>query len=140
MANRFMWVDLQIKNICDIERHHTEADIRTELGKLPQGLGETYEAIFHKISSHADDSQRLAMATLRWIMCAQRPLSLDDINIAISVDAGGNMVNAANLDKETILRFCHNLVIWDSTQNVIRFAHLSVREFLEKSTDRKSVV
>lgn len=35
MTKRFLWVDLQIKNICDIERHHTEADVRAELGKLP---------------------------------------------------------------------------------------------------------
>lgn len=40
----------------------------------------------------------------------------------------------ANIEKDSILRFCHNLVIWDSAQKVLRFAHLSVREFLENST------
>lgn len=36
------------------------------------------------------------------------------------------------MQKEQVLDLCHNLVVYDEGLDVFRFAHLSVREFLEK--------
>src|SRR5690606_39261644 len=38
-------------------------------------------------------------------------------------------------DVETLLEICHNLVVQDKQQNVVRFAHFSVREFLQARLD-----
>lgn len=38
-----------------------------------------------------------------------------------------------DLTAKILLKLCHNLVTWDHQSNVIRFAHLSVREFIEKA-------
>lgn len=112
-----MWVDLQIKNICDPSRSHTEADteadVRVELGKLPKDLGETYAQIFQKIKPYLVNSQRLVMKTVSWIMCAQGPLSPNEIIRVISdeSESNGNTAKVPNVDEGTVLRFCHNLVI-----------------------------
>lgn len=145
-----MWVDLQIKNICDSDRFHTEDDIRAELGILPKDLSESYSKIFQRILSHPIKSRQLAIGTLSWIMWARSPLSTDAIIDLISGASGSDEDNPTmvagldkqtvlrfchtrvpGLDKETILRFCHNLVVWDRGQDKFRFAHLSVGEFLE---------
>lgn len=131
---RFMWVDLQIKNLCNNDRFHFPADIRAELGKLPRGLKETYSKIFHAISAYPDRSRLLTMRALKWVMCAQRPLSPTELIMAISVDLDTNLPQPLPLDKETILRFCNNLVIWDRELDVVRFAHRSVQEFLEETS------
>lgn len=128
-----MWVDLQIKNLCDNDRFHIPADIRAELGKLPKGLKETYSKIFHKISAYPDRSKLITMRALKWVMCAQRPLSPAELIMAISVDLDTNLLQPLPLDKETILRCCNNLVIWDRELDVVRFAHRSVQEFLEET-------
>lgn len=131
---RFMWADLQIKNLCDNDRPHLPADIRAELGKLPKGLKETYSKIFHEISAYPDRSRLITMRALKWVMCAQRPLSPAELIVAISVDLDTNLPQPLPLDKETILRFCNNLVIWDRELDVVRFAHRSVQEFLEETS------
>lgn len=127
---RFMWVDLQIKNLCNNERFHFESDVRAELGKLPKGLMETYSRIFETILAYPEQSRLLTMKTLKWIMCARRHLSPAELIMAISVGS----IQPPNLDKDTILRFCNNLVTWDSKLDVLRFAHRSVQEFLEETS------
>ena len=66
---------------------------------------------------------------MAWILCSQRRLSADEFLAAISVDFEGN---AIKICREDVLNICHNLVILDPELNVFRFAHLSVREFLEE--------
>lgn len=124
-----MWVDLQIKNLCNNDRFHLEADVRAELGKLPKDLKATYSKIFETIVAYSEQSRLLTMKTLKWIMCARRPLSPAELIMALSVGS----TQLLDLDKETILRFCNNLVTWDSELDVLRFAHLSVQEFLEET-------
>ena len=39
------------------------------------------------------------------------------------------------LTKEHILEMCSNMIVFDPTLDTFRFAHLSVREFLEKRAE-----
>lgn len=129
-----MWVNLQIKEICDSDRFHTEADLLEELGRLPVGLEETYDQIFKIISSYPRQASLLATRTLQWIMCATYPLSPDLLSGAISIplSGDGDVLDGLKMTRDKILQLCHNLVIWDEQLDVMRFAHLSVFEFLEK--------
>lgn len=58
-------------------------------------------------------------------MVARRPLSIGAFLEAVS-DVGDK------LDRDELLEICRNLVIADDETKTFRFAHLSVREFLEK--------
>lgn len=116
------------------DARYTEADVRAKLGKLPRGSGERYEAIIDKISSHVDGGNRLDMTALCWTVSAHTSFSMDEVSVTVSVDDHGNMGDLPNLETDSILRFCHSLVVWDSHQEVFRFGHLSVRGFVEIST------
>ncbi|TGO55839.1 hypothetical protein BOTNAR_0236g00060 [Botryotinia narcissicola] len=53
---------------------------------------------------------------------------------AVTVDIDTNEVLIYTIDE--LLDICCNLIIFDEEERILRFAHLSVREFLEKSVPR----
>ncbi|EHK17326.1 uncharacterized protein TRIVIDRAFT_160932, partial [Trichoderma virens Gv29-8] len=70
----FRWADLQIQELRGKTR---EIDVNRALKRLPRDLGETYRRILQRIDR---DNYRLeAMAVLRWLACATRPLNLAEI-------------------------------------------------------------
>ncbi|KAG9849039.1 hypothetical protein KCU98_g4707, partial [Aureobasidium melanogenum] len=122
----FLWVKLQLQTLCD-EGIKREKDVRIELEKNPTEIGQLYESIFERIIRSGPSSREIAESVLRWLLVARRPLTIAAILEAVS-DAGDK------LTKDDVLDFCRNLVIADeeSETDTLRFAHLSVQEFLEK--------
>lgn len=111
------------------------SDIERRLGRLPDTLDKTYQDIFDsRIDVEADNSKRLAHLAMMWIMTAGRPLAPEEL-VSASAVALRLDISAANdedVDIDLILKLCYNLVVVDSELDVMRFAHLSVQEFLEK--------
>ncbi len=126
--HRFRWVSLQIQNLCDFQRIKHETDIEEELGRLPKTLKESYDVIFKRILASSKTSRRMAEDAMKWLMCAQRPLDADEFLDAISLDLDGNRTS---LSPAQLFDMCCNLVVLDRDSNIFRFAHLSVREYLE---------
>ncbi|KAL2059427.1 hypothetical protein ABVK25_000720 [Lepraria finkii] len=62
-------------------------------------------------------------------MSAQRPLKAGEFIAAVTVDSEGHCFLWNNAD---ILSICCNFIVYDDEQDVLRFAHLSVQEYLEK--------
>ncbi|KAK4118030.1 ankyrin [Parathielavia appendiculata] len=122
----FRWAALQLQALCDLS---SDAAIRERVGRLPPTLEDLYRESLEKLNNyHAEADRKYARRILGWLLCARRKLSLDEFLTAVSiaVPSGGL------LPKEQVLRLCHNLVIFDQALDTFRFAHLSVREFLEK--------
>ncbi|KAL1599674.1 hypothetical protein SLS60_007477 [Paraconiothyrium brasiliense] len=126
----FRWVSLQIQNLCDPRRIKYEGDIVTELGRLPQSLEESYDITYETITSSGEASRTVAERTLKWLLCAQRPLKLRELHAAVSVDLDGKYTLPTTDD---LLDSCCSLVVIDSELQVFRFAHSSVRDYLEKN-------
>ncbi|KAL5391936.1 hypothetical protein PMIN04_007501 [Paraphaeosphaeria minitans] len=124
----FRWVSLQIQNLCDPGRIRYEGDVVTELGRLPQTLAESYDITHNTISCSGEASRAVAERTLKWLMCAQRPLKLRELYAAVSVDLDGRYPIPS---MEDLLDSCCNLVVVDTELQVFRFAHSSVRDYLE---------
>lgn len=103
-------------------------DVELRLGALPESLESTYTEIYQRIESQKGSSPQLAKRALSWVMCSCRPFSPDDLVTAVSFGFA-----ASGLDTRSLFKICHNLIALDREQNIVRFAHLSVREFLEKS-------
>jgi ankyrin repeat protein len=131
-CSRFRWVSLQIQTLCDWRRIKTEEQINQELGRLPKTLEESYDAIYQTISDSGPENRTLAEKVMKWLICAQRPLYSHELIAAISVDSEGRRLSLSN---DVLLDICCNMVVLDSEQNVFRFAHLSVREYLEGRGD-----
>jgi hypothetical protein len=67
---------------------------------------------------------------LSWLLCAQEPLHSKMFLAAISIIPNAGFEETVS--RELILDLCANLVVFDKGLDTFRFAHLSVREFLEK--------
>ncbi|KAI9856843.1 MAG: hypothetical protein M1824_005216 [Vezdaea acicularis] len=124
----FRWVSLQIEALCDCERLPHQDDVREELDNLPEKLVDSYNVIYQRILRLAPKARAVVDRTIKWLLCAQRPLSNEELIAAVSVGVNGKCSKILEAD---ILTMSRNFVILDSELNVFRFVHLSVREFLE---------
>ncbi|KAL8769068.1 MAG: hypothetical protein Q9209_004854 [Squamulea sp. 1 TL-2023] len=120
----FLWASLQIQNLCDPERMLVASDIEGALHQLPATLSQLYSVIMARIDRIAPHGRLLAMRALAWLLCAREPMT-PELLIDILGGAGRRLL------VQEILNLCCNLVILDNAVNVFRFAHASVREFLE---------
>jgi len=69
------------------------------------------------------------LKALRWILVAEQPLSCEALVQAVNEATGADLVIP------DIVSLCSNLIVLDGQSNVFRFAHLSVREYLESRED-----
>ena len=129
-TNRFRWASLQLQSLCNL---YTDEAIQERLGRLPPKLEELYLELYQKLKSTTANADReIATGTLTWLLCAQRKLSSEEFLAALSYTARGQF---DKLTIEQVLHLCSNLVIYDPTLDTFRFAHLSVREFLENQPE-----
>ena len=124
---RFLWVNLQIQNLCDSRRIKVEDDLLEELTKLPQTLAGMYSLILENISQIEQHGRSIAETALRWLLCTKDSSS----KTIIAACSATNSTERRTLSVHDVLDVCSNLVVHDEALNRFRFAHLSVREFLE---------
>ena len=123
---RFRWVSLQLQYICALR---IEVSIRKRLGELPATLCDLYQETYIKqLGAHKEEERLIAETILRLLMCLREPLTTR--NFLLALEFCGE--ERTPLFIETVLYLCANFVVLDTELDVFRFAHLSVREFLEK--------
>jgi ankyrin repeat protein len=103
-----------------------------ELGRLPKTLKESYDVTYKRIEDSGCTSRAVAERVMKWLLCELRPLKTLEVVAAVSVDSEGQCYALSNTD---LLNMCCNMVILDAELDVFRFAHLSVREYLEGRSD-----
>ncbi|KAI9772569.1 MAG: hypothetical protein M1839_002451 [Geoglossum umbratile] len=124
----FRWVSLQLQHLCG-PKIVLEDDLLEEMGKLPRDLADIYPMIYEQVSELGPRSHSVAVRALKWLLCAERPLSAAEFIAAASVDSEGVHTRVS---ESQMLELCCNLIVLDTDLNIFRFAHLSVREYLEK--------
>ncbi|KAF4458312.1 hypothetical protein FALBO_14955 [Fusarium albosuccineum] len=123
---RFRWVSLQLQALCQLT---TDDAIGERLGRLPKTLADLYREILERIEElGADTDRQFAQSALSWLLCAREQLRSDVFLTAVSTT---KKQTAHAISKDQLLQLCCNLIVFDSTVDVFRFSHLSVREFLE---------
>jgi ankyrin repeat protein len=126
-STSFRWVSASIQTLCDPSMQFEE-DIRLALRQLPPTLEGVYAIIITQIHKGAPLSMPLAKKALRWLLCAQQALRSDEFLKALSADLS---IPNVTITVDNLLNICCNLVKYDSELDVVRFIHLSVREYLE---------
>ncbi|MCJ1428876.1 hypothetical protein MMC29_006787 [Sticta canariensis] len=132
----FLWVAFQIESLCF---QKTDDAILTALDDLPKDLPDTFNRILRKLQhSDAADSQ-LCRTVFHLVAAAQRPLTLDELRVAVSVEPGKTSWDASKLVNDMLrllLDSCGSLVTIDEEYSTVHFAHHSVKQhLLSKSTD-----
>jgi ankyrin repeat protein len=115
-----------------------EDDIKEKLGRLPETLEQSYREVYAAIQSSGTHAARLADTVLQCLLCALELMTPNQVAALASLSSG-SVHNEAE-----ILDVCADFVDIDRSQqvrnkyggnmmriDVLRFAHLSVREFLE---------
>ena len=126
MCLRFRWVSLQLQYICLFKEEHT---IWKRLGELPGTLRDLYDDIYvERVSKLVVEEKLITEAAFRLLMCQQEPLTSEDFLISLQFCRKERIP----IPSETLLDLCANFILLDRELDVFRFAHLSVREFLEK--------
>ena len=106
--------------------------IEKRLGKLPKRLNELYEEMYStKLNSYEPEERAMSECAFRWLLCSHEPLTTDEFLAAVSFCSGEDI----ELSKETLLAMCFNFIVHDDSVGTFRFAHLSVREYLESKAN-----
>ncbi|KAI4249937.1 MAG: hypothetical protein L6R42_008855 [Xanthoria sp. 1 TBL-2021] len=102
------------------------SDVEDALHQLPTTLFELYSGIMGRIDGIAPRGRLLAMKTLRWLLCARAPLQPSTLVEMLQSSGSDDPLHV-----EEVLGLCCNLVVLDDSLDLFRFAHASVREYLE---------
>lgn len=131
-TSRFLWVSFQLEEICEIGQ--SDASIREALRNLPIGLAETYIRILNKIENKPPRVTGMAQKMLKWVVCARRPLLLDEVKEAIAFEPGDQFWDSEKIPAESngkrFVQICGNLIILDEDEGTVRLAHHTVQQYL----------
>ena len=128
---------MQLQYLCSF---NIDADIRKSLGRLPPDLDTLYAELYDVLSNKPGEYERIVFRNvLSWLLCAQRTLKTTEFLAAVStIPQSGD--NVGTVSKDLVLKLCNNFVVFDAQLDTFRFAHLSVREFLEKRQEYTTTV
>lgn len=132
--DRFRWVSLSLQNFRGLT---VERAVRNRLGRLPKDLQKLYQETYdHQVKTGDEDQISIAKDAFRLLLCLEHTMPTEEFLTALSFCSGDEEI----LIKDDLLELCFNFVTDDQESNSFRFAHLSVREFLEtkEGFDRES--
>lgn len=135
MANvRFLWVTFQIESIC---RENTDDGILKALEDLPKDLPATYRRILRRLRDSGSTDPHTGKRIFEIVSAARRPLSLEELREAISIQPGNTTWDASKLVNDVIksLNACGSLIVIDEELSTVHFAHSSVKQYLETSRE-----
>ncbi|KAI9770983.1 MAG: hypothetical protein M1840_002687 [Geoglossum simile] len=123
----FLWATFQIQDIC---AQGCDEDIRKVIGDLPKDLLETYERALLRINRAG--TAKSAQKIFRWVAAAKRPLSLEELREAIAIQPCQPSLNSEALENNInrLVPYCGNLILLDEEDQVVQFAHHTVKRFL----------
>lgn len=99
---------------------------------MPETLEGAYSQIYSTIKNGR--SSDVARIGLMWLICAAKLLTPEEWSSAVSRSASIMLNEAITVDADSLLKICHNLVVRDRQQAVMRFSHSgSVQEYLERN-------
>ncbi|SCO92820.1 related to ankyrin [Fusarium oxysporum] len=111
--------------------------VHDALAKLPSGSNayyRAYETAMERIKNQVSDHRELAERILPWIICAKRPLSVEELRHALAVEVGSTELNKDALPETDIMvKVCVGLVTIDEEDGIIRLVHYTTQEYFEKT-------
>jgi ankyrin repeat protein len=124
-AVRFLWVNLQLLNIC---KQRSDEDIEIELRDTPRGLDRAYGRVWQQIYQQPIALRELARRCFVWVFYAARVLHIKELLEAVQIeDSAGKRENLRRYGEGTIIEACGNRIEVDNS--LVRPIHYSVTEY-----------
>jgi hypothetical protein len=128
---RFLWVQLQIAHL---QEQRTDYDIRNSIQSLTRGLYPTFTRSLKSIDCLPAPRLARVQRVLRWVVCAQHPMSLHELSEAVAVhDMEQSWDRSRCVNKPiSLIEDCFHLVhCTDISRDAkVQLIHASVKEFL----------
>src|SRR5271170_402540 len=136
---RFLLAESQLNYV--LGRYAPRAMVQA-LRTLPKNLDDLYRDIMDRIDASGTSVRDLAFKTLSWIFHAARPLHMDELRELLVILPGDSKLVSWTLPKDTqfVLKPCEGLVTYDDDGKVVRFAHYTVQNFLERNPEIRDSV
>lgn len=121
----FLWVRLVLEEILGC---HTQQAIMQTLDEVPAGMSALYQRMELNIANNSREADRvLAKTLLTWIVCAHRPLSLQELSQALTPEF------PEFLDlRRTIQDVCGQFIVIDRSSHVA-MVHKTARDYLTQT-------
>ncbi|KAF7377540.1 ANK-REP-REGION domain-containing protein [Mycena sanguinolenta] len=110
----------------------TTARVRLALQSLPEKLFDVYDRILRRIP---EDTADIARRALRWLADVRRPIRLDQLVEAITIESGAMELSTeySVSSNSVILDVLSSLVKHDASDDSVSLSHMSVLEYLMSS-------
>ena len=106
-----------------------EVDVREAAQHLsPIALESLYAARFDEVFQRGAFARRIAIRAISWLLCSQEALRPTAFLAALTWE---DQKGFSTLTLSHLVEICHGLIILDVDMDVLRFAHVSVQEYLE---------
>ena len=128
----FRWVALQVDALCDPDRVFSVEDVEYLLQELPKTLEDTYSRILDDLESLPPPSREAMKNFFRLLICAEYPMTVYDVLDALAILSGSQK---AALDIASVIKMARGLITVEREYSRFIFAHLSVKESLEKRSE-----
>lgn len=136
----FLWVALMIK---DLKSKVSVFEIQDALLALPEGLDRMYERILRRLDTSLQSSPKeLCLRVLRWVVCATRPLKMQELEEALKLEYTDHgrffgFDQAFLFTERDIELACGSLLTIRS--GTVQLIHLSAQEFLQSPSIRLGI-
>jgi WD40 repeat protein len=119
----FLWTLLVLEELANT---YGEAELKKVLDDVPRDMNLLYHRVLDSMRlTTTEGGRRVAKAVLKWVSCAMRPLSTEELTGALNLDLGDKY----DALEEMIPKLCGQLVAIDKFGNV-QIVHATVREYL----------
>ncbi|KAJ7271021.1 ankyrin repeat-containing domain protein [Mycena rebaudengoi] len=109
---------------------NTVKAVRDALTSLPEDLEHTYSDAMDRIESQNKDDREIARRALIWVANAKRPLSIHELQEALSIELDTTSLDSDSLlDIEFIISVCAGLLIVD---HAVRLVHHTTQDYIDR--------
>jgi hypothetical protein len=134
MHLRFLLAHLQMERLCS---QKSLRDIRRTINALSTKIYATYEDAIKRIDDQSEEDSHLAKRALSYIFCARRPLKVEELRHALSVEPEDTELDETALpETEILLNVSAGLITTDEKSNTLRLVHYTLQEYLEKNRSK----
>lgn len=130
----FLWASMMANRLSDLCKHGDEDAVMKALAEYPRNVDDVYKRTMEDIIANKDPIlQEKVHKILQWIVCACRPLTITELDIAIRIDPAEprGIPTIPIVDfKDTLMELCGPFLDIDQRTGTVHFAHASVKDFL----------
>jgi len=130
ISSRFLIARLHMDSLA---KKQNKRDIRQGYKNLPKEINGTYDEAMKRISSQDDEDVQLAKQVLSWLLYAQRPLTVTELQHALATEPEARALDEEALpDEDLLVSVCAGLVVVENESAIIRLVHYTTQEYFER--------